>query len=64
MEAKQSREKGRPKALRIAEQPDLLVPDCNPRGKRSNANRGWVRRSRTFAASGQERSAAPTVVSC
>jgi hypothetical protein len=38
MEAKQSREKGRPKAL--VGQPDLLIPDYNPRGEPS-ANRAW-----------------------
>jgi len=40
MEAKQSREKGRPKALVLAGQPDLFVPDYVPRGQRS-ANRAW-----------------------
>ena len=40
MEAKQSREKGRPKELKLAGQPDLFVPDYNPRGERS-ANRVW-----------------------
>ncbi len=40
MEAKQSREKGRPKELRFAGQPDLFVPDYKPRGERS-ANRAW-----------------------
>ncbi len=40
MEAKQSREKGRPKELMLAGQPDLFIPDYNPRGKRS-ANRAW-----------------------
>jgi len=38
MEAKQSREKGRPKAL--PGQADLLTPDYNPRGEPS-ANRAW-----------------------
>lgn len=40
MEAKQSREKGRPKALALAGAPDLFVPDYKPRGQRS-ANRAW-----------------------
>lgn len=40
MEAKQSREKGRPKALALAGQPDLFVPDQKPRGQRS-AGRAW-----------------------
>ena len=40
MEAKQSREKGRPKALELPGQPDLFVPDYKPRGQRS-ANRAW-----------------------
>lgn len=40
MEAKQSREKGRPKELRLTGQPDLFIPDYNPRGERS-ANRAW-----------------------
>ncbi|MBL8882985.1 MAG: class I SAM-dependent DNA methyltransferase [Hyphomicrobium sp.] len=40
MEAKQSREKGRPKELKLAGQPDLFVPDYKPRGERS-ANRAW-----------------------
>lgn len=40
MEAKQSREKGRPKELKLRDQPDLLVPDYKPRGERS-ANRAW-----------------------
>ncbi len=40
MEAKQSREKGRPKELKVAGQPDLFVPDYKPRGERS-ANRAW-----------------------
>ena len=40
MEAKQSREKGRPKEMRLAGQPDLFVPDYRPRGQRS-ANRAW-----------------------
>ena len=35
MEAKQSREKGRPKELALAGQPDLFVPDTQPRGQRS-----------------------------
>ena len=38
MEAKQSREKGRPKA--IPNQGDLLIPDATPRGERS-ATRAW-----------------------
>jgi len=41
MEAKQSREKGRPKELKLAALPDLFVPtDYKPRGERS-ANRAW-----------------------
>ena len=40
MEAKQSREKGRPKELALAGQPDLFVPDTQPRGQRS-ASRAW-----------------------
>lgn len=40
MEAKQSREKDRPKALVLAGQPDLFLPDAQPRGQRS-ANRVW-----------------------
>lgn len=40
MEAKQSREKGRPKELKMAGQPDLFSPDYNPRGQRG-ANRAW-----------------------
>lgn len=40
MEAKQSREKGRPKEIKLAGQPDLLVPNYSPRGERS-ANRAW-----------------------
>lgn len=40
MEAKQSREKGRPKALTFPGQPDLFVPEYQPRGQRS-ANRAW-----------------------
>ncbi len=40
MEAKQSREKGRPKELNLTGQPDLSIPDYNPRGNRS-ANRAW-----------------------
>jgi hypothetical protein len=40
MEAKQSREKGRPKELSLPGQFDLLTPDYHPRGRRS-ANRGW-----------------------
>lgn len=40
MEAKQSREKGRPKELKIVGQPDLFVPEYDPRGKRT-ANRAW-----------------------
>lgn len=40
MEAKQSREKGRPKALSLAGAPDLFIPDYKPRGQRS-ANRAW-----------------------
>ena len=41
MEAKQSREKDRPKALVLAGQPDLFLPDAQPRGQRS-ANRVWI----------------------
>ena len=40
MEAKQSREKGRPKALNLPGQLDLIEPDYQPRGQRS-ANRAW-----------------------
>jgi len=40
MEAKQSREKGRPKELALSGTPDLFIPDYNPRGQRS-ANRAW-----------------------
>jgi len=40
MEAKQSREKGRPKALGYADQTDLFVTDYVPRGRRT-ANRAW-----------------------
>ena len=40
MEAKQSREKGRPKAFEVKGAPDLFVPDTTPRGERS-ANRVW-----------------------
>ena len=40
MEAKQSREQGRPKAFSLPGQPDLFVPDYQPRGQRS-ANRAW-----------------------
>ena len=40
LEAKQSREKGRPKELKLAGQPDLFVPDANPRGERG-ATRVW-----------------------
>lgn len=40
MEAKQSREKGRPKELTLSGAPDLFIPDYNPRGQR-NANRAW-----------------------
>ena len=40
MEAKQSREKGRPKEIKLAGQPDLFAPNYNPRGERS-ANRAW-----------------------
>lgn len=40
MEAKQSREKGRPKELKMAGQPDLFTPDYKPRGQRG-ANRAW-----------------------
>ena len=40
MEAKQSREKGRPKALSLPGQLDLLEADYQPRGQRS-ANRAW-----------------------
>jgi SAM-dependent methyltransferase len=40
MEAKQSREKGRPKELALAGAPDLFIPDYKPRGQRS-ANRAW-----------------------
>ncbi len=40
MEAKQSREKGRPKALSLPGQLDLLETDYQPRGQRS-ANRAW-----------------------
>ena len=42
MEAKQSREKGRPKALNLPGQPDLIEADYQPRGQKS-ANRGWDR---------------------
>ena len=40
MEAKQSREKGRPKALSLPGQLDLLEAEYQPRGQRS-ANRAW-----------------------
>jgi len=40
MEAKQSREKDRPKALVLAGQPDLFVADSSPRGERG-ASRAW-----------------------
>lgn len=40
MEAKQSREKGRPKALNLLGQLDLVEPNYQPRGQRS-ANRAW-----------------------
>jgi hypothetical protein len=40
MEAKQSREKGRPKAVEVKGQPDLFIPDQQPRGQRSAA-RAW-----------------------
>jgi len=40
MEAKQSREKGRPKELMLTGTPDLFIPDYKPRGQRS-ANRAW-----------------------
>ena len=40
MEAKQSREKGRPKALSLPGQLDLLEANYQPRGQRS-ANRAW-----------------------
>lgn len=40
MEAKQSREKGRPKAIEVKGQPDLFIPDPAPRGQRSAA-RAW-----------------------
>ncbi|MGB7914271.1 MAG: type IIL restriction-modification enzyme MmeI, partial [Rhodomicrobium sp.] len=40
MEAKQSREKGRPKALNLPGQLDLIESDYQPRGQRS-ANRAW-----------------------
>jgi hypothetical protein len=40
MEAKQSREKDRPKALNLPGQLDLIEPDYQPRGQRS-ANRAW-----------------------
>ena len=40
MEAKQSREKGRPKELVLPGQLDLLTADYQPRGQRS-ANRAW-----------------------
>jgi len=40
MEAKQSREKGRPKEIKFTGQPDLFIPDYAPRGQRS-ANRAW-----------------------
>ena len=40
MEAKQSREKGRAKALNLPGQLDLIEPDYKPRGQRT-ANRAW-----------------------
>ena len=40
IEAKQSREKGRPKELKFAGLPDHFSPDYTPRGERS-ANRAW-----------------------
>ena len=40
MEAKQSREKGGPKELRLANTPDLFAPDARPQGQRG-ANRAW-----------------------
>ena len=40
MEAKQSREKGSPKALNLPGQLDLIEPDYKPRGQR-RANRAW-----------------------
>ncbi len=40
IEAKQSREKGRPKELALAGQLDLFIADTQPRGQR-NASRAW-----------------------
>ena len=40
LEAKQSRQKGGTKELKLAGQSDLLIPDTKPQGKRS-ANRAW-----------------------